>query len=79
MAEAYDTLRSTVTNAALQAVGNRNGLERYIGRPAGPYGLGPVHQKTMSATVEAIVGAAYLDGGMDAAKKVVEALGIVAI
>lgn len=32
--------------------------------------------KTMSATVEAIVGAAYLDGGMDAVEKIVKKLGI---
>ncbi|KAL8921519.1 MAG: hypothetical protein Q9208_005673 [Pyrenodesmia sp. 3 TL-2023] len=77
---AYNTIRiSTLSNAALQAVGNRNRLERYIGRPAGPDGLGRVDQKTMSTTVEAIVGAAYLEGGMDAAKTVVEALGIGAI
>ncbi|KAI4181252.1 MAG: hypothetical protein LQ346_006835 [Caloplaca aetnensis] len=72
--EKFNDLRTqTVSNAALQAVGNRARLDRYL--TVAP-GTESIEQRTMSATVEAIVGAAYLDGGMDAARKAVEAIGV---
>lgn len=52
------------------------GLSRYITKAMGAERMSQVSPKTMSATVEAIIGAVYLDGGMDAAKMVVRNLGI---
>ena len=49
------------------------GLERYIEKAPG---AGKVSPKTMSDTVEAIIGAVYLDGGVDAVKVVAANLGI---
>lgn len=39
----------------------------------------PVSQKIMTATVEAIIGATFLDGGLDAAKTAVQNLGLNAL
>lgn len=70
----FDIGRNNITsNANLDAVGRRNGLDRFVTLAVGARA---VTQKTMTATVEAVVGAAYLDGGMEAAEKVVEKLGI---
>ncbi len=68
-----DLHAQTVSNAALKAVGHRARLDRFLTLAPGTVFI---HQKTMTATVEAIVGAAYLDGGMDAARKAVEAIGV---
>lgn len=48
-------------------------LERYIEKAPG---TGKVSPKTMSDTVEAIIGAVYLDGGVDAVQAVTANLGI---
>ncbi|KAL8650224.1 MAG: hypothetical protein Q9210_003952 [Variospora velana] len=73
----FDDMRHDVTtNDSLENIGNRNQLECFITRAPGVVW---VTKKTMTATVEAIVGAAYEDGGMDAAKKVVEKLSIAAL
>ncbi|KAL8718023.1 MAG: hypothetical protein Q9181_008244 [Wetmoreana brouardii] len=70
----FDKLRNEVTsNASLDTRGLANSLDRYISQAPGSYVVMP---KTMSATIEAIVGAAFLDGGMDAVKQVVQKLGI---
>ncbi|KAL9596605.1 MAG: hypothetical protein Q9219_005688 [cf. Caloplaca sp. 3 TL-2023] len=70
----FDKLRNkVVSNKALVEVGQGNRLERFITPAAG---ASRVEWRAMSATVEAIVGAAYLDGGLDAAKVVVKGLGI---
>lgn len=50
------------------------GLERYIAKAPGAGGQ--VSPKTMSDTVEAIIGAVYLDGGVDAVQAVAGNLGI---
>lgn len=53
-------------------MGILNRLERYITLANGaPF----VNKKVMTATVEAIIGAAYLDGKIDAAKTVAQNLG----
>ena len=71
---AFDKLRNQfTTNSSFNAVGNRMGLERYIEKAPG---AGKVSPKTMSDTVEAIIGAVYLDGGVDAVKVVAANLGI---
>ncbi|KAI4184248.1 MAG: hypothetical protein L6R41_004880 [Letrouitia leprolyta] len=70
----FDTLRNDVTsNMNLEAVGVRNGLGRFVDLAMGAR---VVTQRTMTATVEAVVGAAYLDGGMGPAEVVVKKLGI---
>lgn len=57
-------------------MGKINQLDRYIARPAG---TSLTSQKVMTATIEAIIGAAYLDGGINAAETVVQNLGINAL
>ncbi|KAL8716454.1 MAG: hypothetical protein Q9220_000361 [cf. Caloplaca sp. 1 TL-2023] len=71
----YDLLRINITtNASFNRIGTEHNLDRYIQVAKAQGGI--VSPKTMSATIEAIVGAAYLDRGMDAAKMVVRNLGI---
>ncbi|KAL9020564.1 MAG: hypothetical protein Q9185_002150 [Variospora sp. 1 TL-2023] len=73
----FDDMRHDVTtNGSLENIGNRNQLERFITRAPGAVW---VTKETMTATVEAIMGDAYENGGMDAAKKMVEKLGIAAL
>ncbi len=72
---AYTRLRNEVTsNDSLEQVGRLKHLDRYM--HLAPGSSPEVPRRTMTATVEVIVGAAYLDGGMDAAKTVVEGSGI---
>lgn len=74
---AYTTLSQSITsNKSLDLIGRRNHLDRYIILPDSAKG---VASKTMTATVEAIIGAAYIDGGLEAAKTVLESLRIEAI
>ena len=71
---AFDDLRIQVTtNSSFNAVGNRMGLERFIAKAPGTWQVSP---KTMSDTVEAIIGAVYLDAGVDAVRVVTANLGI---
>ncbi|KAL8909412.1 MAG: hypothetical protein Q9207_000247 [Kuettlingeria erythrocarpa] len=73
----YTTLSQSInSNKSLDFIGRRNHLDRYITLPDSAKG---VALKTMTATVEAIIGAAYIDGGLDAAKTVLESLRIEAI
>lgn len=61
----------TLSKTSLDQVAQRNELYHYIiRRPGTFFGV-----ETLSAAVEAIVGAAYLDGGMTAVKRVVQKLG----
>ena len=69
------TVRRThmVSAAALCAAADRLGLAARLRRNAGAMEL-PRTAKTLADAVEAILGAAYLDGGLAAAKRVFEAL-----
>ncbi|KAI4199913.1 MAG: hypothetical protein LQ350_004265 [Teloschistes chrysophthalmus] len=70
----FDRMRNTVlTNEHFYAVGEKHCLQDYVQKAPG---TPRVQKKNMSATVEAIVGAAYLDGGMEAAKTVAKNLDI---
>ena len=71
--EHHKLRQQLVSNAAFRAVAKRQRLDRFMTKPVGS----EVFPKAaMSDTIEAIVGAVYLDGGMDAARKVVTRLGI---
>ncbi|KAI4288866.1 MAG: hypothetical protein L6R35_001868 [Caloplaca aegaea] len=65
------TRHEVTTGHSLEKIGDRNQLKRFI---ACDLGVEWVTQKPMNASVEAIVGAAYEDGGMEVGKKVVEIL-----
>ena len=69
------TVRRThmVSAAALCEAANRLGLAECLRRNQGAAEL-PRNAKTLADAVEAIIGAAYLDGGIAAAKQVFEAL-----
>lgn len=73
------TVRRThmVSTAALCAAAVDHGLVPLLRRNRGAAEL-PRNSKTLADAVEAIVGAAYLDGGMDAANTVFETLGVAA-
>lgn len=69
------TVRRThmVSTAALCGAARRIGLEPHLRRNRGAESL-PKNAKTLADAIEAIVGAAYLDGGLPAARQVFEAL-----
>ena len=73
------TVRRThmVSSAALCAAANRLGLAEHLRRNRASETL-PRDAKTLADAVEANIGAAYLDGGLAAAKQVFEALGLTA-
>ena len=69
------TIRRThmVSAAALCEAAARHGLAARLRRNKGAEEL-PRHAKTLADAIEAIIGAAYLDGGFAAAKRVFDAL-----
>ena len=69
------TVRRThmVSAAALCAAANRMGLAAHLRRNRGAENL-PRNSKTLADAIEAIIGAAYLDGGYAAARQVFAAL-----
>jgi len=71
------TVRRThmVSSAALCAAAARFGLADRLKRNRGAEPL-PENSKTLADAIEAIIGAAYLDGGFAAAKAVFEALAL---
>ncbi|KAL9580774.1 MAG: hypothetical protein Q9212_004300 [Teloschistes hypoglaucus] len=70
----FDHMRSTVfTNEHFYTVGENHRLQDYVEKDPGTL---RVQKRTMSTVVEAIIGAAYLDGGMEAAKTVAKNLDI---
>ena len=71
------TIRRThmVSAAALCAAAGRFGLAERLRRNKGAEPL-PENAKTLADAIEAIIGAAYLDGGFAAAKTVFEALAL---
>lgn len=66
-----------VSTAALVAAAQRLGLIERLRRNRGAGEL-PSGAKTLADAVEAVIGAAWLDGGMPAARQVFEALGLTA-
>lgn len=76
-AEGSLTVRRTlmVSAAALCVAANRLGLVPRLKRNRGAQQL-PRNSKTIADAVEAIIGAAYLDGGFAAARQVFAALGL---
>lgn len=74
-AEGPLTVRRThmVSSAALAAAACRHGLPERLRRNRHATEL-PRNSKTLADAVEAVIGAAYLDGGMEAARRVFEAL-----
>lgn len=64
-----------VSAAALCGAADRLGLARHLKRNKAALPL-PRDAKTIADAVEAIIGAAYLDGGLAAARKVFDALGL---
>ena len=72
------TIRRThmVSAAALCATAGRHGLIPRLRRNRGASSPLSANAKTVADAVEAVIGAAYLDGGFDAARTVFEALGL---
>ena len=64
-----------VSTTALCAAADRLGLAEHLLRNRGAEPL-PKNAKTFADAIEAIVGAAYLDGGLDAAREVFETLAL---
>jgi len=73
------TVRRThmVSSSALCEAASRNGLAPRLKRNVGAEEL-PKNAKTLADAIEAIIGAAYLDGGFAAAKQVFDALELTA-
>lgn len=71
------TVRRTrmVSSAALCKAAARASLAQYLRRNRGAAAL-PANSKTLADAVEAVIGAAYVDGGLDAAREVFEALSL---
>ena len=63
------------SNDNLDRVVRRYGIERFVNK--NPSQLGYVPYNIMTATVEAVLGGVWLDGGMDAVKGVMCTLGLV--
>ncbi|PNS18170.1 hypothetical protein CAC42_3615 [Sphaceloma murrayae] len=63
------------SNNRLAQVCLAHGLDKHIN--VNPSHVGPLGQTTTSATVEALIGAAYHSGGLDMARRVMERLGLI--
>ena len=72
--DADQAIQNIGSNANLDRVGREHGLSTLINtNPSQGSFVSPV---TMSATVEAILGAVYLDDGMETVKQVMQTLGL---
>lgn len=67
-------LTSIGSNANLNSVGRRNGLNSFV--HGNPSQRGLVPPNTMAATVEAILGAVFLDSGLQSVAEVMQTLGL---
>ena len=73
---ASDIVQDVGSNANLDRAGRIHGLDEFICR--NPSQAGYISPATMTATMEAILGAVYLDGGIDQVSRVTQTLGLVA-
>lgn len=64
-----------VSSSALCEAAERADLKAVLKRNRGAEPL-PAHSKTFADAVEAVIGAAWLDGGLEAARKVFDGLGV---
>ena len=72
---ASDIVQQIGSNANLDHVGRLHGLDAFVCRnPSQGNHISPI---TMTATVEAILGAVYLDRGIGSVSQVMETLGLV--
>ena len=63
------------SNVNLDRIGRIHGLDGFICR--NPSQGGHISPATMTATVEAILGAVYLDSGVESVSQVMQTLGLV--
>ena len=70
----HDLQAARSGNTNLEVVARLHGLDQFIER--NPSQRGPMSTATLATTVEAIIGAAYLDGEQRAAECVMRALGL---
>lgn len=72
----FDRIRQQVgSNVNLDRVCRQAGLDAFINQNTSQLGL--ISPNTTSATVEAVLGAVYLDSSMDTVKRVMTTLGLV--
>lgn len=72
---AFDESRQRIgSNDNLTIIGNQTGLNAFVNRAGGMTVISPT---TMAATVEAVLGAVYLDGSLQAVTPVMQTLGLV--
>ena len=69
-------VKEVASNGNLDVIGKRLGLDKYVNVPDSMLGFG-VPWRTMAATMEAILGAVYFDGGMVWVKRVMRCIGLV--
>lgn len=77
---AYDRIRQQVaSNQNLNQIGNTNGLNAFVILAGAQAGQSTIPPATMAATVEAIIGAVYLDSNnMSTVMAVMSTLGLIA-
>ncbi|KAL6719771.1 hypothetical protein ACLMJK_001692 [Lecanora helva] len=76
-AHADAIVKEVASNENLDTVGKRLGLDRYVEVAPGMRGI-QVPWRTMAATMEAMIWAVYVDGGIEAVKQVMRTMGLVA-
>jgi ribonuclease III len=68
-------LQLTEADANFVRVANAKGFKNFIN--INPAHVGELGARTLADTVEAIIGAVYLDGGLDAVPDVLATLGLI--
>ena len=74
---ATEILQTVSSNSNMDRVARRHGLDNFVNGNRSQGGM--ISANVMTATLEAIVGAVYLDGGLDQVKRVMRNLGLVPI